>query len=118
MAYKSYFYLALSFIGGGLTYYFAMKGVVANHGDFSVYDFVRSTWIENDYAKSLTLDFWVGTIAGTFFMLVEGRRLGMKYLWLYLIATVFIAYAFAFPLFLFFRALHLKKQATQTTFQV
>jgi hypothetical protein len=68
------------------------------------------TWTDNYYAKSLSLDFWTGTIAGTFFILVEGLRLKMKCIWLYLFLTVCIAYAFGFPLFLFMRELQLRGQ--------
>lgn len=101
---ESYFYLLLSIIGGGLTFYFAMKGVNVHEGNFDVIEFVQSTWIQDDYAKSLTLDFWTGAIAGTFFILSEGRRLKIKYHYLYAMLTILIGYAFAFPLFLFVRS--------------
>ncbi len=107
---KHYLYLLLAVIGGGMTFYFAMRGVAENKGHFDSVSFITSTWIDNYYAKSLTLDFWVGTIAGTFFILLEGIRLKMKRLGLYLILTVLVAYAFAFPLFLFAREIQLKKQ--------
>ena len=41
-------------------------------------EFIRSTWTNNNYAKSLSLDFWTGAIAGTFFIILEGYRLKMK----------------------------------------
>jgi hypothetical protein len=85
-----------------------MLGTIANEGNFVVMDFITSTWTANYYAKSLTLDFWTGAVAGTFFILVEGLRLKMKRVWLYLILTVFVAYAFSFPLFLFMREHYLK----------
>ena len=103
-----YFYLLLALIGGGFTYYYAIIGVQANGGNFDGMAFITSTWIDNYYAKSLTLDFWTGAIAGTFFILMEGIRLKIKRVWLYLFLTVFIAFAFAFPLFLFVRARQLK----------
>jgi len=101
---ESYFYLFLSTVGGGFTFYFAMKGVLVHHGKFDVLSFVQSTWIQDEYAKSLTLDFWTGAIAGTFFILSEGRRLKIKYNYLYVMLTLLIGYAFAFPLFLFVRS--------------
>lgn len=106
---KHYFYLLLAIVGGGFTFYFALLGIAEHQGDFDAVAFISSTWIDNYYAKSLSLDFWTGTIAGTFFILVEGFRLKMKRIWVYLLLTVFVAYAFGFPLFLFIRALHLKK---------
>jgi hypothetical protein len=107
---KHYFYLLLTLFGGGLTFYFAMLGIVEHKGKFDSMEFITSTWIDNYYAKSLTFDFWTGTIAGTFFILAEGLRLKMKRIWLYLFLTICIAFAFGFPLFLFIRELHLRKQ--------
>lgn len=107
---KHYFYLLLTIVGGGLTFYFAFLGITEHHGHFDSVEFITSTWVDNYYAKSLTLDFWTGTIAGTFFILIEGLRLKMKRIWLYLLLTEGVAYAFSFPLFLFMRELHLKRK--------
>jgi hypothetical protein len=107
---KHYFYLLLTILGGGITFYFAMLGIIENKGNFDSIAFITSTWTDNCYAKSLTFDFWTGTIAGTFFILVEGLRLKMKRIWLYLLLTVGVAYAFGFPLFLFIRERKLKGQ--------
>lgn len=107
--YKHYFYLLLTLFGGGSTFYFAILGIIEKNGVFNSIDFITSTWIDNYYAKSVSFDFWTGTIAGTFFILVEGIRLKIKRIWLYLILTIFVAYAFGFPLFLFIRELKLKK---------
>lgn len=96
--YKHYFYLFLAFLGGGITFYFALLGI-NNNGKFNSIDFILSTWIDDYYAKSITFDFWTGTIAGTFFILIEGIRLKIKRLWFFLILTIFVAYAFGFPLF-------------------
>jgi hypothetical protein len=107
---KHYFYLLLTILGGGITFYFMVLGVVEQKGEFDSIEFITSTWTDNYYAKSLTFDFWTGAIAGTFFMSVEGIRLKMKKIWLYPILTVFVAFAFGFPLFLFLRELQLRKQ--------
>ncbi|HPH83298.1 MAG TPA: DUF2834 domain-containing protein [Flavobacteriales bacterium] len=106
---KHYFYLLLTLLGGGITFYFAVLGIIEHKGKFDSIEFITSTWLNNNYAKSLTLDFWTGAIAGTFFILVEGFRLKMKRIWFYLFLTVFVAFAFGFPLFLFLRELHLKR---------
>jgi hypothetical protein len=108
---KHYFYLLLTLIGGGFTFYYAMLGVIENNGKFDSIEFITSTWINNNYAKSLTLDFWTGAIAGTFFIVLEGFRLKMKRIWLYIILTIFVAFAFGFPLFLYLRELHLKRNS-------
>jgi hypothetical protein len=108
---KHYFYLLLALIGGGFTFYYAMLGVIEHKGKFDSIEFITSTWTNNYYAKSLTLDFWTGAIAGTFFIVLEGFRLKMKRIWLYIILTIFVAFAFGFPLFLYIRELHLKRKS-------
>jgi hypothetical protein len=107
---KHYFYLLLTIFGGGLTFYFAVLGIIEHKGEFDSIEFITSTWTDSYYAKSLTFDFWTGTIAGTFFIIIEGLRLKLKRIWLYLFLTGFVAYAFGFPLFLFMRELQLRRQ--------
>jgi hypothetical protein len=106
---KLYFYLILAIIGGGFTFYYVILGIVEQQGRFDSIEFITSTWTENYYAKSLTLDFWTGAIAGTFFILAEGIRLKMKRIWAYFFLTLGVAFAFGFPFFLFMRELHLRK---------
>jgi hypothetical protein len=101
--YTSYFYLFLAVVGGSITFYYVMLGTMAEHGNFNVIEFIQSTWVDSYYAKSLTVDFWTGAIAGTFFVLVEGNRLKMKLFWLFPIVIILIGFAFGFPLFLYFR---------------
>lgn len=105
-----YLYLILSLVGGTFTFYYALLGILEHRGAFDGLEFIKSTWIENNYAKSITLDFWTGAITGTFFILVEGIRLKMKQLWVYLLLTFFIGFAFGFPLFLFVRHRHLSNK--------
>jgi hypothetical protein len=107
MNFRALFYLFLAIAGGGYTWYHAMMGVIAHHGKFDVTEFISSTWTADLYARSLTLDFWTAAVAGTFFILAEGYRLKMKKVGVYLILTVFIAFAFGFPFFLFMRELKL-----------
>jgi uncharacterized membrane protein len=107
---KHYFYVILAIFGGGLTFYFAILGIVEHNGSFDSIEFITSTWLDDYYAKSLTLDFWTGAIAGTFFILLEGIRLRMKRVWLYIVLTIFVAFAFGFPLFLYMRELKLRSQ--------
>lgn len=106
-----YIYLLLALVGGGFTWYFAIQGVVANNGNFSIIALIQSTWINNFYAKSITLDFWTAATVGSIFMVVEGLRIKLKWLWVYIVCTFMVAFAFAFPMFLFFRAIHLKNKS-------
>jgi hypothetical protein len=101
--YFHYVYLLLSLFGGGFTYYYVMKGVADNAWTFNIPQFVYSTWTNDAFARSITLDFWTGATAGTLFMLIEGVCLQMKRFWIYIVCTFLIGFAFAFPLFLFMR---------------
>jgi len=106
---KHYFYLLLTILGGGFTFYFVLLGIIEHKGKFDTIEFITSTWTDNYYAKSLTCDFWTGAVAGTFFIVLEGLRLKMKRIWLYILLTIGVAFAFGFPLFLYVRELHLKR---------
>lgn len=75
---KHCFYLALTVLGGGLTFYFVMLGIIEHKGEFDSMEFISSTWIDSYYAKSLTFYFGARTIARTFFILVEIICLKMK----------------------------------------
>ena len=43
------------------------------------------------------------------FVIVESRRIGMRHGWAFLVVGLFVAFAFAFPLFLLLRERHLRK---------
>lgn len=47
-------------------------------------------------------------------MCVEARRLGMRHLWVYVLGTVLVAFAFTCPLFLLMRERHLQLSRSQT----
>lgn len=58
-------------------------------------------WFNNGPAVgSLTTDLLVMAIAGCAFIVIEGRRLGMRHLWAYIVFSGLTAIAFTFPLFL------------------
>lgn len=61
-------------------------------------------WVESGPAvSSLTVDLLIVAVAGSILVIVEARRLGMRFGWLYLVVSGFIAFAFGFPLFLAMR---------------
>ena len=64
-------------------------------------------------AGSITSDFLIGTIPVLVWMLVEARRLGMRHLWVYVLGTFLVAFAFTCPLFLLMRERHLQLRRTQ-----
>jgi hypothetical protein len=71
----------------------------------------------NPAAQSLSRDLLVGATAVTTWMIVESKRLGMRHLWLVLLSSVTIAFAFAAPFFLFLRERRLAELARGGTAQ-
>jgi hypothetical protein len=67
-----------------------------------------AAWFANAASSSAAVDLLVAFTAGSIFMIAEGRRLGMRAPWLYVVFGAVLAFAFTFPLFLLLRerALH------------
>ena len=57
----------------------------------------------NNFMKGVAMDLTVSVIVFWTFVFVEGSRLQMKNLWVYLLATLMVGLSFALPLFLYFR---------------
>ena len=57
----------------------------------------------NNFMKGVAMDLTVSVIVFWTFVFVEGSRLQMKNLWVYLLATLTVGLSFALPLFLYFR---------------
>jgi hypothetical protein len=60
----------------------------------------------NAAAASLANDLFLLAIAASIFMVIEGKRVGVRYVWLYLVLSGILAISVTFPLFLLAR--HLK----------
>lgn len=65
-------------------------------------------------AGSITSDFLIGTIPVLVWMVVEARRLRMRHLWVYVLGTFLVAFAFTCPLFLLMREWHLQRVRSET----
>ena len=66
-------------------------------------DFIGD-WVNSGPAvSSLTVDLLIVAVAGSILMVVEARRLGMRFVWLYIVGSAITAFAFTFPLFLAMR---------------
>jgi hypothetical protein len=61
--------------------------------------------------SSITVDLLIVAVAGSVFIIVEARRLGMRFGWLYVVASALTAFAFTFPLFLAMRQRRLNMRA-------
>lgn len=90
-------YLALAVVGLGGTFALNVWSVVLMRN--YVLDLVQS----GPAVGSIGVDLMVAAVAGSILIIVEGRRLGMRRPWLYVVASLVTAFAFVFPLFLAMR---------------
>lgn len=71
-------------------------------------------WFNNGPAVgSLTTDLLIMAVAASVLMVIEGRRLGMKHVWAYIVFAGLTAIAFTFPLFLANRERRLQQLASE-----
>jgi hypothetical protein len=73
--------------------------------NYSAMDFMRSAYV-NAASASLSNDLFLLAMAACIFMAIEGKRVGVRYVWLYIMLSAVIAISVTFPLFLIAR--HLK----------
>lgn len=109
----AWIYLALA-IAGGVLPWMANIAFMQEYGSaFDLKVFINLA-NANPAAQSLSRDLLVGAAAVTTWMIVESKRLGMRHLWLVLLSSVTIAFAFAAPFFLFLRERRLAELAGTT----
>jgi len=77
-------------------------------------DFLGDLVSSGPAVSSITVDLLVVAIAGSVFIIVEARRIGMRFAWAYVVLSGITAFAFTFPLFLAMRQRHLaaRREAT------
>ncbi len=96
-------FFALSGVGLITAWYFNSLAVLRGE------NYIADGFTSNvDWVYSL--DLLIGGTAGMAFIVVESRRLKMRFWWLYIAAAFVTAFAFVFPLFLGFRELRLGKR--------
>jgi hypothetical protein len=78
-------------------------------------DFMNAAYV-NAAAASLSNDLLFIAIAASMFMAIEGKRVGVRYVWLYLVFSGLVAISVTFPLFLLARHIKItKEQPAQIT---
>ena len=108
----AWLYLALA-VAGGILPWLANLDYMRQYGSsFDLKLFVELA-NANPAAQSLSRDLLVGATAMTVWIVVESRRLEMRHLWVVLLSSVTIAFAFAAPFFLFLRERRLAELARQ-----
>ena len=90
---RAYGYYVISAIG--LVTAVVLNGIASTTGA----DYVGA-WFGTIVDWVLSIDLLVVALAVVVFMLVEAKRLGMKRVWLYFLASGVTAIAFTFPLFM------------------
>ena len=98
-------YLALAVAGLIGTSWFNALAIV------QMVDYLGDLVTSGPAVSSITVDLLVVAIAGSVFILVEARRLGMRFGWLYVAGSALTAFAFTFPLFLAMRQRQLTRAA-------
>jgi hypothetical protein len=91
-------YLALAVAGLVGTWTFNVLAIV------QVRDYIGDLVSSGPAVSSITVDLLVVAIAGSIFIIVEARRLRMRFGWLYVVGAAVTAFAFTFALFLAMRA--------------
>ena len=94
-------YLSVAAIGLVGTAYFNITGFTSGGGN------VFAAWFANPAVSSLSVDLLATASAASIFIIIEGRRLGMRWPWLYVLGSFVTAVAFVFPLFLAMRERHM-----------
>lgn len=65
----------------------------------------------NPASRSITVDIGFFLLAATAFMVIEARRLGVRFVWLYVLFGFLVAISVTFPLFMIARELRLAPAA-------
>ncbi|MDO8383676.1 MULTISPECIES: DUF2834 domain-containing protein [Microbacterium] len=90
-------YLALAIAGLIGTWIFNALAII------QLRDFIGDLVSSGPAVSSITVDLLVVAVAGSVFIIMEARRLGMRRAWLYIVLSGVTAFAFTFPLFLAMR---------------
>ncbi len=98
----SWLYLCLALLGAVLPTLSNIEFVQQYGSNFNIRLFVELS-NSNPAAQSLSRDLIIGASSVTVWIIAESRRLRMKHLWIVLLSSVTIAFAFAAPFFLFLR---------------
>ena len=105
----AFVYLLLAAVGLIGTWTFNVLAVV------QMADFIGDLVTSGPAVSSITIDLLVAAVAGSVFIIVEARRLRMRFGWLYVVGAGLTAFAFTFPLFLAMRQRRLTRLARATS---
>ena len=98
----SFLYILLALVGAVLPTLSNIEFIKLYGPQFDIRLFIELA-NSNPAAQSLSRDLLVGASAVTIWIVCESKRLKMKNLWIVLLSSFLIAFAFAAPFFLFLR---------------
>lgn len=98
-------YLLLAVAGLIGTWWFNVIAIV------QMVNYLGDLFTSGPAVTSISIDLLVAAVAGSIFIIIEARRIGMRFGWLYVVASGLTAFAFTFPLFLAMRQRHLTRTA-------
>jgi len=99
-------YLVGAIFGTLLPYYFFIQFLWIHGLDLNQ---LFSQLFANDISAFFGMDVIVSSLVLWVFVFAEGRRLGMKHLWVYIAANLAVGVSLALPLFLYVRESKLEK---------
>lgn len=105
-------YLAVAAIGLVGTAWFNIRSVIEPQEQTFL-----AAWFANPSVSSLSWDLLATASAASIFIIIEGRRLGIRWYWAYVVFSFVTAVGFTFPLFLAVRERHLTHSRTAGTGQ-
>ena len=91
-------YLSFAIVGTILPYYFLVSFMIQYGWD------VYGIWDElllSELGAFFVMDVFISSIVLWVFVFAEGRRLGMRNLWVYIVANLVVGVSLASPLFLY-----------------
>jgi len=100
-------YLLLAVAGIVMTWKYNLQFMAESGGAFDLGRFIADSSM-NAASQSLSWDLAIACIAGVFWIYMESKRLGLRFFWLYILLAFGVAFAFAFPLFLYVRQTRLE----------
>ena len=92
-------FLILAILGAALPLSYLAPFLATNGLDLPLF---FSQLFQNNISAFFGMDVFVSALALWLFVFTEGRRRGMRHLWVYVLCTLLVGVSFGLPLFLFF----------------
>ena len=99
-------YLVLSILGFALPYSQLVPFFIDNGLDFSLF---FSQLFANRISTDFAFDLLVSSVVFWIFLYKEGKRIDLKFLWVYVVLNLIVGLSFALPFFCFMRVRHLDR---------